>query len=791
MAKFKILPTTKVIHQPIPAGHMGEMGVESIEFDLTSWVETYGSGTANVIMQRWGDKNPYPIPLTIDENNKAMWTLSDTDTAVSGLAYAQVVYIVGDTIVKKSDIYTFRIASSLEPGTEPPDAYESWLDRLQHLAAEAMVEVLDLSDIPTDATLSIEGGIADAKAVGDALAGKADASTTYTKTEVDTALAGKADASTTYTKTEVNALVATDTTLAVSGKAADAKKTGDEIAELKADLGDLTESAFDAETVYDQLTTSSDGVTTINAYASFSKGGKIYNSDSYRGIYYQAQTDCLMYCESSIANSCLAVYNSSSFSENTCVYVRAKADFPTADEPYSVSAGQYIFVSVSGTTASQVIYISSGQNYSLKDNAFEKYNTLMYADITDLAGFSPGYINTSGGVSAQGENNVEVVTDYIPCARGQVIIQHVEIPAADTTAWGRYALYDDDRNLLAYYGTTHTSTEGSTKIMDNVLNTDVEDVAYVRTSFRTYGSTNYSIKIIPDSHYLYSAAGMKSEISIIERARFPSEDMFPINILHRGLATSGYPENTIAAFRDAIDKGWVFIETDIRKTSDDVWVLLHDSTINRTARNADGTSLLSDVSISSITYEQALEYDFGIYADNAFAGTKIATLEDFLALCRLKHAYPVIEVKNGSISQTDVDAVWALIQKHGMENRVFLLCSSLGGVNKFLVKNLFIPAICTSSTEWTYTAPENFGDAVPYAAQYKTGYNRVFLEREVSGFNSVSDMDNFIDYCHYHGIYAGFYSPTTESGIGATSDRFDMATTQYYQYSDVKAANIE
>ena len=73
--------------------------------------------------------------------------------------------------------------------------------------------------------LMTQGKAADAKATGDALALKANQSTTYTKTEVD-ALIESVD-------------VETDTTLSVSGKPADAKKTGDEISAIKADLADV------------------------------------------------------------------------------------------------------------------------------------------------------------------------------------------------------------------------------------------------------------------------------------------------------------------------------------------------------------------------------------------------------------------------------------------------------------------------------------------------------------------------------------------------------------------------
>lgn len=226
MAKYKIIPSSRTIVQsPISIGHKAEKGVEAIEFDLTAWVETYGSGTLTVIMRRWGDAIPYPIALEIDENNKATWTLSDIDTAKAGMAYAQLNYIVGDEVVKRSDIYTFRVMDSLVGEGEPPEAYEAWLEHLTHLAAEAMAEVLDIEGIVTDKTLTVDGGIADGKATGDALALKADKSTTYTKTEVDRMIEGVE--------------IETDTTLEVAGAAADAKKTGDELSALRADLSAL------------------------------------------------------------------------------------------------------------------------------------------------------------------------------------------------------------------------------------------------------------------------------------------------------------------------------------------------------------------------------------------------------------------------------------------------------------------------------------------------------------------------------------------------------------------------
>ena len=50
---------------------------------------------------------------------------------------------------------------------------------------------------------------------------------------------------------------------------------------------------------------------------------------------------------------------------------------------------------------------------------------------------------------------------------------------------------------------------------------------------------------------------------------------------HRG-DSANYPENTMAAFRAAIEAGADMIETDVRLTRDGVPVLIHDKLVDRT-----------------------------------------------------------------------------------------------------------------------------------------------------------------------------------------------------------------
>lgn len=98
---------------------------------------------------------------------------------------------------------------------------------------------------------------------------------------------------------------------------------------------------------------------------------------------------------------------------------------------------------------------------------------------------------------------------------------------------------------------------------------------------------------------------------------------------HRGVSTE-YPENTMPAFRAAVEQGYEVIELDPSVTKDGVIVFVHDSTINATARNKDGSKIEKRTYVDSLTYEQLCELDFGIYFDEKFKGTKVPELSEVL-----------------------------------------------------------------------------------------------------------------------------------------------------------------
>ena len=74
-----------------------------------------------------------------------------------------------------------------------------------------------------------------------------------------------------------------------------------------------------------------------------------------------------------------------------------------------------------------------------------------------------------------------------------------------------------------------------------------------------------------------------------------------VNIGHRG--ASGYaPEHTLAAYDLALGLGADYIEQDLQITSDGVLVVLHDATLDRTARGAaeNCTGLVSTKTLAQI-----------------------------------------------------------------------------------------------------------------------------------------------------------------------------------------------
>ena len=122
-------------------------------------------------------------------------------------------------------------------------------------------------------------------------------------------------------------------------------------------------------------------------------------------------------------------------------------------------------------------------------------------------------------------------------------------------------------------------------------------------------------------------------------------------IAHRGFSSQA-PENTLAAFQKAIDLGVPYLELDVHQTADNVIVVIHDESVDRTSSNAQKGK------VSDMTYQELQKVRVGYTErfDTAFADEKIPSLKEVLLLAKGKIKV-CIEIKVYGIEQEVVDII--------------------------------------------------------------------------------------------------------------------------------------
>ena len=139
----------------------------------------------------------------------------------------------------------------------------------------------------------------------------------------------------------------------------------------------------------------------------------------------------------------------------------------------------------------------------------------------------------------------------------------------------------------------------------------------------------------------------------------------PQYVAHRGLSSIA-PENTLPAYEAAARGGFDIAECDLQLTSDGHWVVIHDSSVNRTT---DGSGSVNDMTLAEIK-----ELDAGSWFSDYYANTKIPTLSEFLKVCNRLELIPLIEIKIGTYSDGDIQKVINQC-KEAFPSLQFILCS--------------------------------------------------------------------------------------------------------------------
>ena len=235
---------------------------------------------------------------------------------------------------------------------------------------------------------------------------------------------------------------------------------------------------------------------------------------------------------------------------------------------------------------------------------------------------------------------------------------------------------------------------------------------------------------------------------------------------HRGFR-SKYPENTMEAFKAAVELGVDQVETDIRVTKDGELVIIHDATVDRTTN---GTG-----KVNEYTLEEIQKLDAGSFLDPKFKDCKIPTLIEFMEYVKqfptltldleLKE-YP--EAGNEKVAYDVCDRVLKIVDEYDYTDRVVINTWS-GKLAEYIFKNYgkkyrihtYFPEVCLRADKAPY-------ETDPYSYAFCCCMFNSDRERPDKNDGNIASVEEFA------AMEAKGVQPWAGAGI-KTEERVDMA----------------
>lgn len=161
----------------------------------------------------------------------------------------------------------------------------------------------------------------------------------------------------------------------------------------------------------------------------------------------------------------------------------------------------------------------------------------------------------------------------------------------------------------------------------------------------------------------------------------------PLVIAHRGSSTTA-PENTLAAFRQAVELNSDYIEMDIHLSKDLVPVVIHDKTLKRTTN-----APLFSFFVKNHTLGELQSFDAGSWFAKEFKNENIPSLEEVLQLPKGTTGL-MLEIKADHNPELIVENIRRVIEKSTYEEGSIIIGSKSIKIVKELQKQLpYLPTI--------------------------------------------------------------------------------------------------
>ncbi|MEG1285065.1 MAG: glycerophosphodiester phosphodiesterase [Romboutsia sp.] len=132
---------------------------------------------------------------------------------------------------------------------------------------------------------------------------------------------------------------------------------------------------------------------------------------------------------------------------------------------------------------------------------------------------------------------------------------------------------------------------------------------------------------------------------------------------HRG-ASGDYPENTILAFKKALEIGVDGIELDVHKSKDGQLIVIHDEDVKRTFK---GKGLIKDYTLEELKELKCKKFKF--INDNE---CRICILRDVIELIKDEDIVLNIEAKTDEIHYNLEEDVLKLINEYGVKDKILI-----------------------------------------------------------------------------------------------------------------------
>ena len=441
----------------------------------------------------------------------------------------------------------------------------------------------------------------------------------------------------------------TDTTLTVSGAAADAKVTGDKVTELKNALGQTNDILDSLERFTRKTVTREFSADESVTSGSYSASTHILDADIPEGQTYTVRIS------TTATHGNITIYE-----HHTDGSYRALSYNVAVDTDLQYTAGKDVsgfnlLVANGGFTSAGVVSI-----------------TVTYAVVTEgsleerVESMEAGLGNTVSKESMEFLNLVNMPASVnridpskyqhgkqINWAFGQVTdsassaLYYLDVNPGDTVYFWRYhkrsviegysnsiAVFDENGNFITRGGIggnqySYTVPENVYKLglnfnenhlnagdkMMAVINSATNPGVYIpfHNANNAYFSTDEFLRDVDFNQLLPLSCKLP-------------EDGFIKSYGHAGLSAY-YPLNTAPAIIGAKKAGLGGVEVDVQITSDGVYVLFHDEDLRRVGGTQQQT-------IAGMTYAQLQQFDYGSWFSPRFAGTEICTLDKAAQLCR-------------------------------------------------------------------------------------------------------------------------------------------------------------